>query len=183
MAASGNSRENPLGMEVIHDETPPDLDPKGSTDPKVLVKSTFASPEALNLLRLAFTSNSVGASDSVGALKAPVTDQPHIMQARVLKTQETARTKVNTMSADAEGIGSEAEQPAVKTPIKFQEFFKRKSKSRKEHLKPKSTRKVERDVSIDIGIMTARGKSHKLSKTLILCWLPSNIEDKTWRSQ
>ena len=81
------------------------------------------------------------------------------------------------------GIGSEAEQPAVKTPIKFQEFLKRKSESRKEHLKPKSTRKVERDVSINIGIVTARGKSHKLNKTLILCWLPSNIEDKTWRSQ
>ncbi|PFX20997.1 hypothetical protein AWC38_SpisGene14529 [Stylophora pistillata] len=89
-------------IQVLHDGTPSDLDLKGTTDPKVLVESIFVNPEALNLLRSEFTSNSVGASDSVGALKAPVTDQPHITQAGALKAQETARTKVNTVSADAE---------------------------------------------------------------------------------
>ena len=47
------------------------------------------------------------------------------------------------------GIGSGATstcQPAVKTPISFQEFLKRKADSRKE-------KKVEKDVSINIGIM------------------------------
>ena len=56
------------------------------------------------------------------------------------------------------GIGSGATstcQPAVKTPISFQEFLKRMADSRKEHFKfkPKSAKKVEKDVSINIGIM------------------------------
>ena len=55
------------------------------------------------------------------------------------------------------GIDSESKQPAVKRPINFQEFLKRKSESRKEHFKfrPKSAKKekVDKDVSINIGIM------------------------------
>ena len=53
------------------------------------------------------------------------------------------------------GIGSEAKQPVVKNPINFQEFLKRKAESRKEHFKfkPKSAKKVEKDVSINIGNM------------------------------
>ena len=57
--------------------------------------------------------------------------------------------------AGPSGIGSEAKQPVVKSPINFQEFLKRKAESRKEHFKfkPKSAKKVEKDVSINIGIM------------------------------
>ena len=57
--------------------------------------------------------------------------------------------------AGPSGIGSEAKQPIVKSPINFQEFLKRKAESRKEHFKfkPKSAKKVEKDVSINIGIM------------------------------
>lgn len=88
-----------------------------------MVESIFASPEALNLLRSAFTSNSVGASDSVGALKAPVTDQPHITQAGALKAQETARTKVNTLSADTEEGDSPpfAKQPRLIQHVEHEE--------------------------------------------------------------
>ena len=55
-------------------------------------------------------------------------------------------------------IGSEAKQPAVKSPINFLEFLKRKAERRKEHFKfrPKSAKKVEKDVSINIGIMIMR---------------------------
>ena len=57
--------------------------------------------------------------------------------------------------AGPSGIGSEAKQPVVKSPINFQEFLKRKAESRKEYFKfkPKSAKKVEKDVSINIGIM------------------------------
>ena len=57
--------------------------------------------------------------------------------------------------AGPSGIGSEAKQPVVKSPINFQESLKRKAESRKEHFKfkPKSAKKVEKDVSINIGIM------------------------------
>ena len=55
--------------------------------------------------------------------------------------------------AGPSGIGSEAKQLAVKSPINFQEFLKRKAERRKEHFKPKSAKKVEKDVSINIGIM------------------------------
>ena len=54
--------------------------------------------------------------------------------------------------AGPSGIGSEAKQPAVKSLINFQEFLERKAESRKEHFKPKSAKKVEKDVSINIGI-------------------------------
>ena len=61
----------------------------------------------------------------------------------------------NQSIAGPSGIGSEAKQPVVKSPINFQEFLKRKAESRKEHFKfkPKSAKKVEKDVSINIGIM------------------------------
>ena len=57
--------------------------------------------------------------------------------------------------AGPSGIDSEAKQPVVKSPMNFQEFLKRKAESRKEHFKfrPKSAKKVEKDVSINIGIM------------------------------
>ena len=57
--------------------------------------------------------------------------------------------------AGPSGIDSEAKQPVVKSPMNFQEFLKRKTESRKEHFKfrPKSANKVEKDVSINIGIM------------------------------
>lgn len=96
MATSGSSTDNPSEIQVIHDGTPPDVHPKGTTDPKVFVQSIFASPEALNLLRSAFTSKSVGASGSVGAPKAPITDLSHTTEVRVLKAQVPARTKVDT---------------------------------------------------------------------------------------
>ena len=123
MAAPGNSTENLPEIEVIHDGTPPDVNPKGTTDPKVLVESIFASPEALNLLRSAFTSKSVGASDSVGAPKAPVTDQSHITQAGALKAQETTRTKVNTVSADVEDGDNPplAKQPRLSEHVELEE--------------------------------------------------------------
>ena len=68
----------------------------------MLVQSVFASAEALNLLQSAFTSNSVGASGSVEAPRAPITDLFHIMQARALKAQVTVRTKIDTVSIDVE---------------------------------------------------------------------------------
>ena len=57
--------------------------------------------------------------------------------------------------AGPSGIDSEAKQPVVKSPMNFQEFLKRKAENRKEHFKfrPKSAKKVEKDVSINIGIM------------------------------
>ena len=57
--------------------------------------------------------------------------------------------------AGPSGIGSEVKQPVVKSPMNFQEFLKRKAESRKEHFKfkRKSAKKVEKDVSINIGIM------------------------------
>ena len=73
-AVSGSSTDNLPEIQVIHKGTIPDIHPKATIDPKVLVKSIFASPEALNLLRWAFTSKSAGASGSVGAPKAPITD-------------------------------------------------------------------------------------------------------------
>ena len=56
--------------------------------------------------------------------------------------------------AGPSGIFSEAKQPVVKSPINFQEFLKRKAESREEHFKfkPKSAKKVEKNVSINIGI-------------------------------
>ena len=55
---------------------------------------------------------------------------------------------LQSSAAGPSGIGSEAKQPVVKSPINFQEFLKRKAESRKEHFKfkPKS-------VSTNIGIM------------------------------
>ena len=57
------------------------------------------------------------------------------------------------------GIGSGATstcQPAVKTPISFQEFLKRKADSRNEYFKfkPKSAKKVEKDVLCSPRIRT-----------------------------
>ena len=117
MATSGSSTDNPSEIQVIHDGTTPDVHPKGTTDPKVFVQSIFASPEALNLLRSAFTSKSVGAP------KAPITDLSHTTEVRVLKAQVTARTKVDTVSADVEdGDNSPlAKQPRLSEHVKLEE--------------------------------------------------------------
>ena len=72
MAVTGSLREKLPEVQVTHHGTRPHVHLKGTTDPKVLVEAIFASPKTLNLLQSAFTSKSIGASDSVGVLKAPV---------------------------------------------------------------------------------------------------------------
>ena len=73
--------------------------------------------------------------------------------------------------AGPSGIDSEAKQPVVKSPMNFQEFLKRKAESRKEHFKfrPKSAKKVEKDVSINIGIMRYVNGTFLFAATFFIC--------------
>ena len=97
MAQQSSRTENPRDFDHIQEDPSHRLSEEGNSNASDLVKSTFADPEALQLLRSAF----INPLNS-GACKAPhIEPEVQIIDAGATKAHKTARTNDQTVSDEA----------------------------------------------------------------------------------
>ena len=107
MAAQSSRKENPSDFDSIHEVSTPRQLEEGNSNASELVKSIFADPDALQLLRSALANPSERVHDKApngtnsGVSTAPyIEPEVQIINARATKAQDTARTIEQTVSEE-----------------------------------------------------------------------------------
>jgi hypothetical protein len=119
MADQSSSKENTSDFDPIQEDPSNRHTEKGNSTASGLIKSIFADPEALHLLRSAFTNSSDGASkapkgSNSGASKTPhIEPEVQIIHAGATKAQKTARTNDQSVSDEVVDSQTAAKRPRL----------------------------------------------------------------------
>ena len=119
MADRSSRSEIPLDMDRIQEDPSMRTTEEGNSNVLNLVKSIFADPEALQLLRSAFTNPSEEATKVLNGSNSEASKAPHIepevqiINAGATKTQIPARTNDQSVSDEAANSQTAAKRPRL----------------------------------------------------------------------
>ena len=119
MADRSSRSEIPLDMDRIQEDPSMRTTEEGNSNALNLVKSIFADPEALQLLRSAFTNASEEATKALNGSNSEASKAPHIepevqiINAGATKTQIPARTNDQSVSDEAANSQTAGKRPRL----------------------------------------------------------------------
>ena len=106
MAQQSSRMENPRDFDHIQENASHRLSEEGNSNASDLVKSIFADPEALHLLRSAFI-------NPLNSGVAPIEPEVKIIDAGATKAHKTARANDQTVSDEAASTQTTATRPRL----------------------------------------------------------------------